>query len=81
MERSKIEKELKEKLIDSFGILSEDQIKPESKFQIDLGLDSLDTVELVFWAESNFYISIKDEDMDNVTTVKDFLDYLERTVK
>lgn len=81
MNRTRIEKELKEKLIDSFGIDSEDQIKSESRFIEDLGFDSLDVVELVMWVEMNFDMRIKDEDVKNILTVKEFVDYLEKTVK
>lgn len=80
MNRTRIEQELKEKLIDSFGIDSEDQIKPESRFIEDLGFDSLDVVELVTWAEMNFDMRIKDEDVKNILTVKEFVDYLEKVI-
>lgn len=42
------------------------QIKAESHFANDLGLDSLDTVEVVMAIEEEFSIEIPDKDADSI---------------
>jgi len=58
--------------------VDEDEITPDAEFVDDLGADSLDTVELVMAAEEEFGIEIPDDDAENITRVKDALDYLQR---
>lgn len=41
----------------------------------DLGLDSLDTVEIVMAMEEEFAIEIPDEDADKIHSVEDAVDY------
>ncbi len=66
---------LKEILVEVLGV-SEDDIKPESKFVDDLGADSLDLVELIMAFEDKFGIEISDEEAEKMVTVKDVLDYI-----
>ena len=66
---------LKETLVDVLGV-SEDDVKPESKFVDDLGADSLDLVELIMAFEDKFGIEISDEEAEKMVTVKDVLDYI-----
>ena len=51
-------------------------INDDSNLSKDLGLDSLDTVDLVLQMEDMFHISIPDEDYQQLQTVKQFSDYL-----
>lgn len=44
----------------------------------DLGLDSLDTVEMTLGLEERFGIEIPDSDLENVATVGDAVDLIER---
>ena len=44
----------------------------------DLGADSLDIVELVMKFEEDFELDIPDEDAENIKTVKDAVDYIEK---
>ncbi len=46
----------------------------------DLGADSLDTVELVMALEEEFETEIPDEDAENITTVKEVIDYIKKHV-
>ncbi len=57
-------------LVDTLSI-SQEQITPEAKFKEDLGVDSLDMVELVMEFEKEFKISIPDEAAENIFTVAD----------
>ncbi len=53
-------------------------ITPEASVVDDLGADSLDVVELVMALEEAFDMEIPDEDAENIRTVKDIFDYLEK---
>ena len=53
-----------------------DQITPGTKFQEDLGADSLDVVELVMEVEEEFDLEIPDECAEKFTTFQDVLDYI-----
>lgn len=62
-------------LIDTLSI-SQEQITPESRFKEDLGVDSLDMVELVMEFEKQFSIAIPDEAVDAIITVADAENYI-----
>ena len=64
-------------LIDKLGVSQED-IKSEAQFNEDLGADSLDMVELIMEFESEFNISIPDEDTEQIHTVGDAETYLQK---
>ena len=53
-------------------------IKDDSNLSKDLGLDSLDTVDLILQMEDMFKITIPDEEYQELQTVKQFSDYLAR---
>ncbi|HOQ58659.1 MAG TPA: acyl carrier protein [Bacteroidales bacterium] len=57
------------------------QVTPTANFTNDLGADSLDTVELIMSFESEFGISIPDEEAEKISTVSDAIDYVEKTLK
>ena len=46
----------------------------------DLGVDSLESVELIMAFEEAFGIEIPDEDAEKVLTVKEIVDYLEKKI-
>lgn len=52
-------------------------IDTAASFMEDLGADSLDLVELVMAFESDFGISIPDEDSATLTTVQQAIDYVD----
>lgn len=66
---------LQEIIADKLGIEAS-EIKPESKFSEDLGADSLDLFEVVMGLEEAFDISIDNEDLDQIKTVQDAMDYI-----
>jgi len=53
------------------------QVSPSASFQGDLGLDSLDTVEVVMAIEEEFAIEIPDADADKILSCADAIKYLE----
>ena len=55
-------------------------LHPADSLRDDLGLDSLQTIELVYQVESAFDIQIPDEDFGRLQTIGDVVTYLlERT--
>ncbi len=51
-------------------------ITAESKFKDDLGADSLDLFELVMALEEEYGVEIPSEDLENIVTVNDVMEYL-----
>ncbi|KAK7423819.1 mitochondrial acyl carrier protein [Neonectria magnoliae] len=51
-------------------------IKPTAHFANDLGLDSLDTVEVVMAIEEEFSIEIPDKDADAIHSVEHAVEYI-----
>lgn len=51
--------------------VDEKEITPETRFADDLGVDSLDSVELLMDAEKEFNIEISDDAIDETVTVED----------
>jgi len=54
-----------------------DQINPDTNIMEDLGADSLDVVELLMALEETFGVTVPDEDVPGLKTVKDIADYVE----
>lgn len=52
------------------------QVTPKAAFQGDLGLDSLDTVEIVMAFEEEFSVEIPDGEADKIQSVADAIEYL-----
>ncbi len=58
--------------------VDEEQVTPTASFVDDLGADSLDTVEMVMAFENEFEIDIPDEDAEEIKSVQDAVDYIEK---
>ncbi len=69
--------EVKEVIVEQLNV-SPDEVKPEAKFVEDLGADSLDVVEMIMALEEKFEIEIPDSDAENIKTVQDVVDYIEK---
>ena len=54
-----------------------EQIVPDTNIMEDLGADSLDVVELLMAIEETFGVSVPDEDITGLKTVKDIVDYVD----
>ena len=80
MERKLIEEKVRAFLIDDLEI-EEENIFGEASLKDDMGIDSLDFVDIVVIVERNFGFKIKPEEMVNVKTLNDFLDYIEKNIK
>ena len=79
MERKEIEEKVRNFLIEDLEI-DEENIAPEAKLKDDLGIDSLDFVDIVVIVEKNFGFKIKPEEMQEVVTLSQFCDYIESKV-
>jgi acyl carrier protein len=79
MTRTEIEEKVKAFLIDDLEI-EEENIFPEAKLKEDMGIDSLDYVDIVVIVEKNFGFKIKAEEMTAVKTLSQFYDYIESRI-
>lgn len=64
-----VEKEIISIISDVSGF-DEEEIKPETNFFNDLEIDSIKAIEITVAIEKKFKISVRDEDVPNITTVK-----------
>ena len=80
MERTEIEEKVRAFLIDDLEI-DEDKVFPESRLKEDMGIDSLDYVDIVAVVLSTFGVKVNVDKMKAVKTLSQFLDYLETELK
>ena len=52
------------------------KIQPQQSLRQDLGLDSADSIELIFALEETFNIDVSDQDFRKLTTVSDVIQYV-----
>lgn len=57
-----------------------DQVTMDADLSNDLGLDSLDTVELTLTLEQTYNIEIPDSDLEGLATVRDAVQLIEKKV-
>ena len=58
-----------------------EKITLDSKIVEDLGADSLDAVELISRLEDEYNVTVEDEDVENMVTVGDLVNMVEKLVK
>jgi len=71
--------EVKEIIVKNLDV-DEGEVKPKTKFS-ELGLDSLDTVEMIMALEEKFNIQIPDEDAQKTKTVEDVVKAIEERIR
>ncbi len=76
---SEVEGKIKKIICEQLDVPEEDVV-PEASFVDDLGADSLDQVELIMAMEEEFDVSIPDEDAENIGTVQDAINYVNKAV-
>ncbi len=74
---SAIEDRVKSIIVEQLGV-DEDEVTLNASFTDDLGADSLDIVELVMALEEEFSIEIPDEEAENISRVREAVDYIEK---
>lgn len=60
--------------------VDESAVGAEKQIISDFGADSLDQIELVMAMEDEFEIEIEDEDAEQIETVQQAIDYINRRV-
>merc|ERR1740124_379036 len=63
-------------VVKNFDKVEESKVTTESKFADDLGLDSLDSVEVVMAIEDEFAVEIPDAEADKIASVSDAVEYI-----
>ncbi|MDR2682990.1 MAG: acyl carrier protein [Dysgonamonadaceae bacterium] len=79
MKKEEIEKIVNDFLIEEIEV-DEEVIRPEALLKNDLGIDSLDFVDIVVIVEHHFGYKIKAEEMADIQTLSQFYDYIESKV-
>ena len=75
-----VEDKIKSIIVSQLGV-EESAVNPSAKFIEDLGADSLDIVELVMAMEDAFGVDIPDEEAENIRSVEDAVNFVNRTEK
>jgi acyl carrier protein len=70
-------KRIKEIICEQLGV-DEEEVTPSAHFVDDLGADSLDSIELLMAMEEAFEIEISDEDAEQIRTVKECIEYVNK---
>ena len=75
---SDISSRVKAIIVDKLGV-DDSEVVPEASFTNDLGADSLDTVELIMEFEKEFDIQIPDDQAENIITVGQAIEFIEKS--
>ncbi len=66
---------VREITVENLGV-DEDEVELKSDFREDLGADSLDLFELVMAFEDEFGVEISNDDIEEIATVEDAVNYI-----
>lgn len=70
---------IKEIIAEQIGV-KPSEIEMDSTFE-DLGVDSLDAIEITMSIEEQFEVEIPDEVIEKIVSVRELADYVENAVK
>lgn len=79
MTRTEIEEKVRGFMVEDLEIEGE-KLAPDARLKDDLGIDSLDYVDIVVIVDKIFGFKIKPEEMREVKTLGQFCDYIETKV-
>ena len=79
MKREEIDQKVKDFLVSEFEI-DEALIKPEARLREDIGIDSLDFVDIIVIVDREFGFRIVPEELKGVVTLEDFCRYIDSKV-
>ncbi len=65
-------------IIDEVAGVPADEVTPDKSFVDDLDSDSLSMVEIAVAAQDKFGVEIPDDELKNLKTVQDVIDYVRR---
>lgn len=80
MQKEEIIKKINQLLIEEIEI-DQNQLTPGAELKKDLGIDSLDFVDLFVIIENNFGFKMKAEEMSEVKTLQDFYNYIYKRIQ
>ncbi len=63
-------------VVKNFEKVDQSKVTPQAKFSDDLGLDSLDAVEVVMAIEDEFAVEIPDAEADKIASIDDAVKYI-----
>jgi len=75
MTRDELFENVKEIIVDTLSV-DEDDVTVDASFTDDLDADSLELVDLTMAFESEFGITIEDEELEKIQTVEDAVEIL-----
>ena len=67
---------IRDLIVEEVGV-DADQVTMDASFKNDLNIDSLDLFEMVMTLEEEFDVEIPSEDLENIDTVGDLINYIE----
>lgn len=79
MNRTEIEEKVNAFLVDELEIDAE-KLKPEARLKEDLGIDSLDLVDIVVIVDKTFGFKLRPDEMKDVLTLGQFYDHIAEKV-
>jgi acyl carrier protein len=79
MNNEEIYKLVKSYLTKDFEI-QEDKISPEANLFEDLGLDSIDALDMIATLESEYNLKIDEEELKKIRTVQNIIDYISKNI-
>ncbi len=60
--------------------VEEDDLTEDTSFTEDLNADSIDLVHLVMTLEDEYGIEVEDDELENIKTIGDSVDYIEKMI-
>jgi acyl carrier protein len=79
MTRTEIEESVRQFLVEELEI-DQEKIVMDARMKEDIGLDSLDFVDIVVIVDKKFGFKIMPEEMKGIVTLNDFCDYIEKKI-
>jgi len=76
MEISEVTEKVRKFLVEEFEI-DEDKILPEARLKEDMGIDSLDFVDIVVVVEDVFGFKLNSEEVKTLSTFSDFCNHIQ----
>ena len=67
---------IRDLIVEEVGV-DEEQVTMDASFKNDLNIDSQDLFEMVMTLEEEFDVEIPSEDLENIDTVGDLINYIE----
>lgn len=68
---------IKEIIVDKLNIDDDSFITLDTDLMEDLNADSLDAVEIIMDIEDEFDITVEEEDVEQIRTISDLINYIE----